>query len=428
MAANVGHELRRARQAKDLTLEKVAGDTHIRIHYLQALESGNMDVLPSEAQARGFLRSYASYLGLKPNPLIASLKGQTEIFPQASKPEPGASPGIARQETSNANAIFAQIGQTLQKQRELLGFSLLDVERQTHVRAHYLQALESGTFDRLPSPVQGRGMLHNYAAFLGIDPDGLLLKYAEGLQTRHKARKGETTKRHHRRREVLPSSLRRLISGDLVFGGTLIISLLVFVLWSATRIASIQTSQGPPATAPAIVDVLLPSATLSTTGTATFAIPTSSPGTAATSNDQLADGPEGSPTSDVTPPDFSEGAVHVHIVAHQRAYLRVVVDNKVEFNGRVIPGNAYTFSGRDQVEISTGSGSALQVIYNRQDLGTLGIFGEVVHHVYTINGVLTPTATITRTPIVTQTDSPTPTQTPTITETVTTSPTLEEAP
>ena len=35
----------------------------------------------------------------------------------------------------------------------------------------------------LPSPVQGRGMLKNYADFLGLESDTLLLTFADGLQT-----------------------------------------------------------------------------------------------------------------------------------------------------------------------------------------------------------------------------------------------------
>ena len=47
----------------------------------------------------------------------------------------------------------------------------------------YLQALEAGEFDHLPSSVQARGMLNNYAHFLDLDVDALLLTFAEGLQT-----------------------------------------------------------------------------------------------------------------------------------------------------------------------------------------------------------------------------------------------------
>jgi cytoskeletal protein RodZ len=76
------------------------------------------------------------------------------------------------------------MGLLLQRQRDLLGLSLEDVERHTHLRTHYLRALEAGKLEDLPSPVQGRGMLKNYTTFLGLDPEPLLLRFAEGLQAR----------------------------------------------------------------------------------------------------------------------------------------------------------------------------------------------------------------------------------------------------
>jgi len=100
-----------------------------------------------------------------------------------------------------------------------------------------------------------------------------------------------------------------------------------------------------------------------------------------------------------------DGAVQVQIVARLRAWMRITVDGKVEFDGRIIPGTAYGFAGKEYVEISTGNGAGLQVFYNTLDLGILGTYGEVINFVITVNGVQTPTPTITRTP--TETQSPT---------------------
>ena len=42
--------------------------------------------------------------------------------------------------------------------------------------------------DELPSTVQTRGMLSNYATFLDLDVDALLLRFADALQARHRER------------------------------------------------------------------------------------------------------------------------------------------------------------------------------------------------------------------------------------------------
>jgi cytoskeleton protein RodZ len=66
----IGPTLREARVRKRLTLQQVEEDTKIRCRYLQALEDEEFDVLPGQAYAKGFLQSYASYLGLDPRVFI----------------------------------------------------------------------------------------------------------------------------------------------------------------------------------------------------------------------------------------------------------------------------------------------------------------------------------------------------------------------
>jgi cytoskeletal protein RodZ len=60
----IGATLREARERRQLTWEQVETDTKIRAKYLRALEEEEFDSLPSGTYVRGFLRAYASYLGL----------------------------------------------------------------------------------------------------------------------------------------------------------------------------------------------------------------------------------------------------------------------------------------------------------------------------------------------------------------------------
>jgi hypothetical protein len=99
----------------------------------------------------------------------------------------------------------------------------------------------------------------------------------------------------------------------------------------------------------------------------------------------------------------------VQITVRERAYMRIIVDGDTEFDGRVLTGEVYTFAGQEYIEIVTGSGSALQVMHNEQEIGVLGTYGEAVNFVISIDGVQTPTPTITSTP----TETPTPEITPT---------------
>ena len=60
----IGSSLREARMRRGLELSQVERDTRIRPRYLMALEEEQFDVLPGPAYTRGFLRTYADYLGL----------------------------------------------------------------------------------------------------------------------------------------------------------------------------------------------------------------------------------------------------------------------------------------------------------------------------------------------------------------------------
>ncbi len=60
----IGTTLRQARERRQLGLDRCEAETKIRARYLRALEDEDFDVLPGPTFVRGFLRSYASHLGL----------------------------------------------------------------------------------------------------------------------------------------------------------------------------------------------------------------------------------------------------------------------------------------------------------------------------------------------------------------------------
>ena len=63
-ASRVGAEMRAARQRLGWKLPDVAATMRIRLPYLEAIEDGRLGDLPGNAYAMGFLRSYATFLGL----------------------------------------------------------------------------------------------------------------------------------------------------------------------------------------------------------------------------------------------------------------------------------------------------------------------------------------------------------------------------
>jgi cytoskeleton protein RodZ len=60
----IGNSLREARHRQQLELTEVEQATKIRARYLRALEEEAFDVLPAQTYVKGFLRTYADWLGL----------------------------------------------------------------------------------------------------------------------------------------------------------------------------------------------------------------------------------------------------------------------------------------------------------------------------------------------------------------------------
>jgi cytoskeleton protein RodZ len=549
MAETIGQRLKKAREYRNLSLEKIEEATHIRTQFLQALEADDFSAMPSPVQARGFLRNYAEYLDLNLDQIIDELRaaqpdpaaeteivfegeqtastptqetiesdgeepdtetpaepfwqtwlrrvrseaGEVEEEPasgQGLEPDPGLEtesisktrsgqdaekeageiksedgtrlkfattflewarsylplsqsesdealasdvedepePGPEVKPVSEPEAdgsaesaessqeIINEIAQQLRERREMLSLTLEEIERHTRMRAQFMEALEKGNFDELPSPVQTRGMLSNYASFLDLDVDALLLRFADALQARHRERHPSKTagrKKQTNIPEKLPR-LRTFIAGDLVFGIGMVLLLIVFSIWGISRVIALQSEQDPEvqveATGPSISEALI--------GT---------PDEAVESEVTLI------PAEDTPIPNLPEGtveiptqalnvSVQINIVAVERSYLKVTVDGEVAFDGRTIPGNAYLFDAEQSVEVLAGNGAALRVVYNQRDLGLLGGFGQIARFIYTADEVIVPTLEVPPTATLTPFISPTPSVTPS--PTITPSPTL----
>jgi cytoskeletal protein RodZ len=308
----------------------------------------------------------------------------------------------------NSLEILKNIGKDLRERRELLSLHFDEVERNTHVKAHYLEALERGSLDDLPSTVQTRGMLSNYATFLDMDVDALLLRFADALQARHRERNPQKPARKPGQPIIanMPP-VRSFIAGDMIFGVSMAILLVGFAIWGVSRVMNIQSQREVKPTAPSISEVLLasPNPSLSTV-TPTFLPVESFPG-------------EATVTVEI-PTQNANAEVQLNLVAVERTYMRVVVDGEVAFEGRVVPGNAYPFEAESQIEVLVGSGAAIRTVYNGRDLGLMGTFGQVVNNIYLGTEIITPTALPTATGTITLT--PTNTAPPTATSKFTSTP------
>lgn len=85
MDGSIGNVFREARNRRKIDLSEVEAATRIRVRYLRAIENEEWDVLPGGVYTRGFIRTYAAYLGLDGERLADDYRKNVE---GGGRPEP----------------------------------------------------------------------------------------------------------------------------------------------------------------------------------------------------------------------------------------------------------------------------------------------------------------------------------------------------
>jgi hypothetical protein len=81
----IGEALKRTRSRRKIDIRTVEQQTKIRIKYLRALENEEWEVLPGPAYAKGFLRTYAQFLGLDGDALVDEYRRTVEAGRDADR-------------------------------------------------------------------------------------------------------------------------------------------------------------------------------------------------------------------------------------------------------------------------------------------------------------------------------------------------------
>lgn len=81
---NIGNLLKQRRKEMNLSLKEAENATSIRIGYLQSIEEGDMAKLISPIYAQGFLKQYATFLGIDAERI---LRENPDLFSRTAVPE-----------------------------------------------------------------------------------------------------------------------------------------------------------------------------------------------------------------------------------------------------------------------------------------------------------------------------------------------------
>ena len=270
-----------------------------------------------------------------------------------------------------------EIAKTLKEARHRLGLTLEEAERSTRIRAHYLEALEKGKLQSIPSQVQARGFLKNYSEYLGLDSGPILQRYSEVI---HSQRTLPLRRVRQDDQATRPSVAvrRRRISADLVIAGLITIAVLAVLVWGIGLVASSLRGQ-PKAESAFLIPTFTPTAEGETPGS---------------EQALLAVVQTATPPSIEIPSGLTD-ALDLRLLIERRSWINVEVDGEVRESRRAAPGELLEFQGEQLIKVTTANGGGVRVLFRGDDQGLLGELNEIVTRLWVREGAITPTPSAT---------------------------------
>ncbi|MCA9943871.1 MAG: helix-turn-helix domain-containing protein [Ardenticatenaceae bacterium] len=304
--------------------------------------------------------------------------------------------------------MIDELGHILREARETKGYTLREVQDKTRINSRFLEALEMGDFDRLPTPTHVRGFLRNYSRFLGLDPEPLLERYELSQSQRPKRRQQpvivDTTLPVGPALEAPPENHpffdpvnmevdTAYQGGGSPRGGESFLRIVIIIaLLGALYLAGqnflplIFGQEGGTAeltqSLNEAVQNVLNRETPTPEPTATEEVGASSV-ILPTGRNEF---PEGDPTPTATRPPLpaTMETIDLEIIILERAWMEVTIDGNVLFTGIARPADPpYEWTANDEVRINTGNAIGVSVTINNVPLGPLGGRGEAKEEVWT---------------------------------------------
>ncbi|MGD2078255.1 MAG: DUF4115 domain-containing protein [Chloroflexota bacterium] len=301
-----------------------------------------------------------------------------------------------------------ELGTLLREAREARGVTLADAQEATKINSRYLEALEDGSYDVLPSEVHVRGYLRNYARYLRLDPRPLLDRYELNRENR-RTRPTEDEEDEDRAKEL--SALGPLDAPEeqvffdpvnVDIGGSgrrsdsgsglriiIIVALLLSIAIVAIRFVPMLTgSNGGDENLSSGIEEMVSGLTNNdqepTPEAASEQAGFPTPGSAITSTSRNAGIvlPTPTPTRPTLPATLE--TIQMRLDVTERTWMRVTIDGEVVFEGLARRGDEpYIWEADEEAQLLTGNAIGIFVTINDVALGKLGGRGEVVDETWT---------------------------------------------
>ncbi len=289
-----------------------------------------------------------------------------------------------------------ELGSLLREAREAKGLSLVDVQEGTKINPLYLEALEDGRYNDLPTEVHVRGYLRNYARFLELDPEPLLDRYEISRESysaiSDPAADDEigTITGPQREGQVFFDPVNMEISngggrdsGSSIIRIVLIIALIASIALVANRFLPLLTGNGDANDS--LTASFEDAVSNITNELEQQPEPTSDLASGSVSDEPITSTsrnpavvlPTATPTRPVLPATMDE--IRMRLDVTERTWMRVTIDGEVAFEGLARKGDGpFEWRAEDEAQLLTGNAIGIFVTLNDIELGKLGGRGEVV--------------------------------------------------
>ncbi|HEY6737107.1 MAG TPA: RodZ domain-containing protein [Candidatus Saccharimonadia bacterium] len=297
------------------------------------------------------------------------------------------------------------VGPQLKARRQALRMSLAQVEIATKIRGKYLTALEAGDYAKLPNDIYSRGFVQHYANHLGLDGPALAAAY---VAERGGLKRGAT------RRPQLERPRRLVFTGQIVGLGVVLLAVagvLAYLLWQFSALAgsprlSVTSPDGDRSLTGSVIDVTGSTTPGSDVKVDDSPVLTDTDGnfsekvalhdgvnvihitsmsklgkTTTVTRNILATLPKVEATQVTVPPAVFDG-VAVAVSVSETTSMVVNVDGKEAWRGTVVAGRSMVFTGKDDINLTTGNAGVTSVVVTNRvvaakKIDSLGRPGEI---------------------------------------------------
>lgn len=245
-------------------------------------------------------------------------------------------------------------GAYLKREREMRGIGLREVAQTTKIGLPLLEALEDERFDVLGGEVFVRGFLRNYAKYLGLDVEDVVLRYDEYRQ--------KTAPVDENQGVELPAFVPD--RKNMLMGAGALLALVVVAVFVLLAAPGERPAPAPEAA----------------TSAAVLPAPAPEPVT------QAAEPPP------AAAPVMPARAAKLELVlqAAQPCYVKVWTDEGEPFEREMVIGSELRFEAEHRFEVLAGNAGGISLVLNGKPLPKLGPEGRVRRRVITSEGIFPP--------------------------------------